>query len=187
MKKVNIVFCCILPISILGFIAYNSSTVTMSQSNKEAGFSESTLNSPQNSKIYSLNSSVNYNGENVEEFILSQTLPNIWIVLPDSNTNDTKINISEKAAEVLHKHWLIRLKHEYLRVFIGVSKGINYQKENTILLQSFIDTKDSLTKMPITIEAESRNFSSEEAYQLLGIIRDSSEKLVGEIKKVRDK
>lgn len=182
MNKVKIAFCCFISIITLGVITLNFSSVIKSQSNKDVGFSDPTSTSPQDSKFYSSNLPFHYNGENVEEFILLQPLPNIWIVLPDSNSSDTKINLSERATEVLYKHWMVSLEYEYLREFVGVSKDISYQKEDTILLQSFIDTKESLTKIPISSKTESRNFSTEEAYELLGIIRDNSAKLVGEIK-----
>lgn len=141
------------------------------------------------SKVYGSVFPLNYNGENLREFTLSQPLPKIWLVTaenenPNSPT-ERKIEISEDAQEILHRHWIKALKFRYVREVEEFSKDINYQKEDIEISNSTIRTENLLLELPIDNENESRNFSAYEANQVIILIRDKADELINEIKQLR--
>ena len=172
-----------------GCIVYWSSTQINSQSSNTVIVREINNEIELGSKINGSIMPLNYNGENLKQFILSQPLPELSLTLNQKDSNDKdfefKVNLSEESKSVLYNHWLKTLNHHYMTEFNELSTNINYQKEDVILVQSTIDTEKVLLNTPITSDFKSRNFSPEEAKQLVILIRDKSRELIQKVREFK--
>ena len=133
---------------------------------------------------------IKYNGEDLREFTLSQPLPAISLVLTDSadvnSANVKTLELSEKAVEILHRNWLVRLNYLYIKEINEFSKDIDYQKEDVKILQSVHDTSNELLNTPINSDKDARNFSKDGTHKLLIYLRDASYTVIDEIKKIKN-
>ena len=141
-------------------------------------------------KIDGFLSPLQYNGEDLKQFTLSQPLPNIWLISPDNEDinggGSKKINLSEEAKNILYKHWLNSLKHHYITEIEEALKDTSYQKEDALLVQSTHDTKKQLLNTLLEPNVNSRNFSDDEVRQLVMFLRDKSYDLIKEVKKIKE-
>lgn len=151
---------------------------------------ETSTSKYQGSKLYGVAYPLNYDGENGEElkqFMLSQPLPYIYLLSPDSDgSKQQQIEISKKAQDILYQHWLKSLEYGYLFDFDNNSKKTDRLSKSSSLLQSTFNTKEELLKTPI-VDNDTRTISLEEAEQMVIIVRDSVGAIVDQIKELKSK
>lgn len=131
-------------------------------------------------KLYGQIYPIVYKGGDLRQFTLSQPLPEIWFFMPESeNSSDlVRVNLSEKARQILYKHWLKQLELRYL---VKIEEIHDSETMNlTVLTQSTIDSKKELLKTSISDQSP-RNISSGEASQLMIIVRDSADEVITQI------
>ncbi len=126
----------------------------------------------------------------MKRFTLSQPLPQIWITFSENEDtpemNKTKIEVSEDARKILYEHWKKSLEFRYITEIEGVSKDDDYRNKAAALLNSTITTENLLLKTPIDTGKVSRNFSANEASQLVIVIRDKADEVISEIKYIQN-
>ena len=174
-------------ISIFTYVAFLPSGETLSQINKEIIVSDKNEQTTLKSEVRGMISPINYNGQELKEFALSQPLPKIWLILKENKSADAvEVEISEDAGKILYQHWLKALRYRYLTEIEENLRDFDGQKEDSILLQSTHDTKKLLYNTPIEPTGNTGNFSSDEASQLMIFIRDASDEVIQEIKKIKN-
>lgn len=184
MKTGLLKICLLVAISIFAYIVFLPSNETVSQTNKGVIATDRNEQTTPKSKLRGTISPIVYNGQDLKEFALSQPLPKIWLLLKESERADTvEVELSEGARKILNQHWLKALRYRYLTEVEENPQDFDGQKEDGILLQSAHDTKKLLYDTPISPAGNSRNFSSDEASQLMIFIRDASGEVIQEIKK----
>lgn len=144
---------------------------------------------PVESKVCGSMYEVKYNGEEPKSFMLSQPLPEIWIVEKVGNQNvelnceQTKIKLSEAARKLLQKHWIDRNEFNYADGYLGSPLGREGEKIDTKLMKSSIETEKQLTETPVSDEKNARNITSKEAEDMVLMIRDWSREVLKAVKK----
>ncbi len=140
---------------------------------------------PQKYKIKGSVSPINYNGEDLKQFMLSQPLPEIWLA-PINNEADRTKPVSEESKKILYPYWLASLQYQYFTKVVDSSKEIDYEKLDVTRHQSYDDARRKLLDTPTGFNEESRKFSTEEVTQLLGFVRDSSYQLSKNVKESKE-
>lgn len=145
--------------------------------------------SPQvDSKVCGSMYEVKYNGEEPESFMLSQPLPEIWIVERVGNQNaelnceQTKIKLSEAARKLLEKHWIDRNEYNYLEHILKAPSGKEGLQRDNKLMKSSIETERQLTATPVSDAKDARNITSREAEEMVLMIRDWSREVFKAVK-----
>lgn len=177
----------ILVLVILSLLTAIGCSPNYSNSNTSAGNGNDPLSSVR-SEVCGSMYEVRYNGEEVKSFLLSQPLPEMWIVEKKDNQNteiscdETKIKLSEPARKLLQQHWVDRNEHNYSDGFLEHSSGQEGVKIDTLLMKSLTDTEKQLTETPVSDEYNARNITPKEAKSMVYMIRDWSYEVLKSVK-----
>lgn len=183
-------FFCILFLSLIAtyFLSRFTMKTNSQSSNRAIVVDESKFNN-RGSKVYGSIFPLKYNGENLREFTLSQPLPKIWIIAIENQNTDFKkvesFEITTDTQKILYQHWVKSLEYSYTTEIEEFSKNTNYQNEDIDLFNSTIKTENLLIETSINKENNSRNFTSDEASQIIMIIRDKADQIIKEVKNIR--
>lgn len=183
-----ILFNCLCFLIVAFYLLAWDSEKTNSQSANRAVVIDPNKSSISNSKVYSEAFWLKYNGEDLKKFTLAQPLPKIWLEPTETkkfgNQNEGKIEVSRNTQKILYQHWIKALEFRYITEVEKISKDVNYQDKTTSLLNSTIKTEELLLQTSIDEENKSRRFTSDEASQILIIIRDRADQIIEEIKEI---
>lgn len=148
--------------------------------------------SPQvDSKVCGSMYEVKYNGEEPESFMLSQPLPEIWIVEKVGSQNaeigcdQAKVKLSEAAHKLLEKHWAERNEFNYSEGILKVPPGKEGLRRDYKSAKSFTETQQQLAEAPISDERNARNFTPREAEEMVLMIRDWSREILKAVKQTK--
>lgn len=134
------------------------------------------------SKVCGAAKEIKYSGEDTKSFILSQPLPEIWIVKKEKDANEiscsgTKISLSEKSTKILQQYWQDKLEYNYLSDFVETKNGLEGIRRDTKLSKSYLEAKRNLEKMSISEGESSRNISPIESEEMLLFLTEFANKI----------
>lgn len=160
-----------------------------SNSSANINFGYEKTSSQFDSKVCGSMPEVKYNGEEPESFMLSQPLPEIWIVERTDNQNtelncdQAKIKLSGAARKLLEKQWTDRNEFNCSRFIFEVAPGREDLKGDTKSLESTAETEIQLMTTPVSDEKNVRNITSREADEMIWLIGRWSLDLTKAVKK----
>lgn len=147
------------------------------------------ISPPVDSKVCGSMSEVKYNGEEPKSYMLSQSLPEIWIVEKVGNQNaelncdQAKVKLSESARKLLQKHWTDWNEYNYLEGILKAAPGQEGLQRDTKLMKSFTETQQQLAATPVSDEKDARNITPREAEEMVLMIRNWSNEVFQSVKK----